>query len=57
MAAATSICIFDRDGRLPSSTPDQFEALAALGSWEQGGRILMPAEFQFHAQCHFSRDD
>ena len=57
MVAATSICIFDRDGRRPSSTPDQFEAPAALGSWERGGWILMPAEFQFHAQCHFSRDD
>ena len=47
MVAAIKICICDRDGRRPSSTPAHFEAPDALGSGERGGRILMPAEFQF----------
>ena len=49
MVAAINICICDLDGRRPSSTPAHFEAPDALGSGEQGGRILMPAEFQFRA--------
>ena len=49
MVAAINICICDRDGRRPSSTPAHFEAPDALGSGERGGRILMPAEFQFRA--------
>ena len=49
MVAAINICICDKDGRRPSSTPAHFEAPDALGSRERGGRILMPAEFQFRA--------
>ena len=49
MVAAINICTCDRDGRRLSSTPAHFEAPDALGSGERGGRILMPAEFQFHA--------
>ena len=35
MVAAINICICDRDGRRPSSTPAHFEALDALGSGER----------------------
>ena len=49
MVAAINICICDRDGRRPSSTPAHFEAPDALGSGERGGRILTPAEFQVRA--------
>ena len=49
MVAAINIYICDRGGRRLSSTPAHFEAPDALGSGERGGRILMPAEFQFRA--------